>query len=305
MIISKIKIALLTLSLSFTSCAIFAQTPLIVDAGSDKIICSTQWGVDTTIIGGQPSAMGGIPPYTYSWQFKYPIPFSNTGITIYGSELLNDTTLANPKIVNPTWGNELDLPYMVLTVTDSVGTIASDSIHLIFSVFAFSLMNYSFYLVQGDSISFEEGPDIFYGVGPLTYLWQPSHGLSDSTKAYNFWMKPDYSISYYAIATDSVGCSATGDPNLVRIVVFPVGIEDCLPNTNFKVYPNPATDYLQIEINNTAVSDNTSFTLFNMLGKKVYSTQITSNQQQIDVSQLARGNYSYIIGEFQGKIILR
>jgi hypothetical protein len=305
MFISKIKIALLTFSLFLTSSTIFAQQPLTVDAGSDKIICSTQWGVDTTVIGGQPSAMGGIPPYTYSWHFKYPIPFSNTGITIYGSELLNDTTLSNPKIVSPTWGNELDLPYMVLTVSDSVGTIVSDSIHLIFSVFGYRLENYSTYLHQGDSVLFSGIPDVAAGIEPLTYLWQPSHGLSDSTQASNFWMKPDYTISYYVIATDSVGCSDSGDPNLVHITVFPVGIEDGQPNINLKIYPNPATDFLQVEINNTAVSDNQHFTLFDMLGKKVYSTQITSNRQQIDVSQLTRGNYSYIIGEFQGKIILR
>ena len=300
----KINTSLFTLSLLFFSFASFSQQSLTVDAGVDQIICSTQWGVDTTTIGGQPTATGGYPPYTYNWSFEYPIPVSNT-VIIYGSELLNDTTLANPKIVGHTWGNELDLPYMVLTVTDSVGSIVSDSVHLIFSVFAFRIQSYSTFLNQGDSVLFTEVPDVQLGVGSLTYLWKPNHGLSDSTQISNFWMKPDHSISYYAVATDSVGCSAVGDSNLVRIEVFPVGIEDGIPNTNIKVYPNPATYYLQIEINNTAVSDNTSFTLFNMLGKKVYSTQINSNQQQIDVSQLARGNYSYIIGEFQGKIILR
>ena len=42
---------------------IFAQ--LSVDAGVDTIICKGIWGVDTTEIGGNPTALGGIEPYKY------------------------------------------------------------------------------------------------------------------------------------------------------------------------------------------------------------------------------------------------
>jgi hypothetical protein len=118
-------------------------------------------------------------------------------------------------------------------------------------------------------------------------------------------MKPEHSISYYVTATDSVGCSETGNPNLVHVTVFPLGIEDGLPNTNIKIYPNPATSYIEIEISSKNISNSEYFTLIDMHGKEVYSIQITSNKQQIDVSELASGNYSYIMGGFTGKIVIR
>jgi hypothetical protein len=305
MIVSKIRITLLAFSLFFTTNTIFAQQPLTVDAGSDQAICNEiNNGIDTTIIGGQPTATGGIPPYTYSWNFVYPIPFLTSG-TIYASDLLNDTTIANPLIISSAGPNETNLPYMVLTVTDSIGNTASDSIHLIFSQFAMHLGgSMGYYVTQGDSIHCSYG-DVSGGVGNNpTHLWTPNQGLLDSTN-YDFWTKPDTTIHYTLTITDSIGCSQTGQQGIVIVYVFPLGIENDQPNTNIKVYPNPASDFIQVETMNGSSKIGDTFTLHDMLGKAVLSTVIQSKLQQIDVSQLARGSYSFVIGEGTGKVILK
>jgi hypothetical protein len=145
-------------------------------------------------------------------------------------------------------------------------------------------------------------PDIFGGCGPLSYLWRPNHGLIDSTNA-TFLSSPDTSINYYLTVTDSVGCTQTGQFDYIQVIVYPVGIEDGTPITNIKVYPNPASEYIQIERQNAIEEE--QFTLIDMLGRQILKTTLSSGNETIDVSSLARGNYSFIIGNSTGKIILR
>ena len=79
--------------------------PIVVDAGPDQIITSG----GSTIIGGSPTASGGIPPYTYNWT-------PATG--------LNNPTLANPS-ASPT----TTTIYSVIA-TDSKGCTGSDNMTL-------------------------------------------------------------------------------------------------------------------------------------------------------------------------------
>ncbi|MFT4754221.1 MAG: hypothetical protein ACI85Q_001777 [Salibacteraceae bacterium] len=280
--------------------SLFAQPVLTADAGSDQVICSDIDNViEAHFIGGQPSATGGEPPYTYSWSFSHSFNGINT---YYASDFFNDTTLANPTLIWMAIGNWPEIPPFVLTVTDSVGNVAIDSVQLQMSYFLWQLWLHSYLIHQGDSVHMQYQPDVFGGTGPLTYLWRPNHGLIDSTNA-TFWTVPDTSIQYYVTATDSVGCAQQGQIDYIQVTVFPVGIEDGLPNINIKVYPNPASDYIQIE--RIANAKEEQFTLYDILGKEVLNTLLNSTNQTIEVSSLTRGSYSYIIGESKGQIILK
>jgi hypothetical protein len=79
--------------------------PVSADAGPDQIIISG----GSTVIGGSPTASGGIPPYTYSWT-------PTTG--------LNDSTLGNPT-ASPT-----STTTYTVTVTDNKSCTGSDSMTL-------------------------------------------------------------------------------------------------------------------------------------------------------------------------------
>lgn len=66
----------------------------------------------------------------------------------------------------------------------------------------------------------------------------------------------------------------------------------------FNIYPNPGQNEINIELNFEAISGNNSnISIFDVLGKKVYSSAITSDQRFIAVnaSSLASGSYNVII----------
>jgi hypothetical protein len=79
--------------------------PVVADAGPDRTIMPG----GSTLIGGSPTASGGIPPYTYIWT-------PTTG--------LNDSTLANPT-ASPTTTTTY-----TITVTDSKDCTSSDNMTL-------------------------------------------------------------------------------------------------------------------------------------------------------------------------------
>ncbi|MCZ4317750.1 T9SS type A sorting domain-containing protein [Aequorivita viscosa] len=63
---------------------------------------------------------------------------------------------------------------------------------------------------------------------------------------------------------------------------------DEFQNIDFLLYPNPAKEQITIALND--VSSNYEVTIFNVLGKKVYASEIQKDGQ-IDVSGLASGTY--------------
>lgn len=79
--------------------------PLTVEAGLDRTLCQ----YESSVIGGSPSAAGGSTPYTYAW-----LPATD----------LDDPSIANPTLIPTTAGT---VTY-TLTVTDNVGTVATDQI---------------------------------------------------------------------------------------------------------------------------------------------------------------------------------
>lgn len=81
------------------------RSNLVIDAGIDRQVCSG----GNVLIGGSPTASGGIGTYVYSW---------SNGAT------LNNTTIANPLATISTTTT------YVLTVTDSVGCSAMDTLTL-------------------------------------------------------------------------------------------------------------------------------------------------------------------------------
>lgn len=157
-------------------------------------------------------------PVNYTWECKYLLS-ENT--TFYASDFLDDTTSKFPIIKD--WLTWPDWLTFKLTVKDDLGNLANDSIKVRFSVFVYSLEYFQLYIDQGDSIQIG-GEFVGGGIEPLTYLWTPSDWLDDST-LYAPWSKPDSSISYFQVATDSIGC--VSEPNQgFHIVVRPTSVEN-------------------------------------------------------------------------------
>ncbi|MDW5290979.1 T9SS type A sorting domain-containing protein [Formosa sp. PL04] len=73
-------------------------------------------------------------------------------------------------------------------------------------------------------------------------------------------------------------------------------IDDVLAS-KFKVYPNPARDYINIQSKNVSVS---SIDMYNILGAKVLSSKLTVDR--INVSSLAKGVYLMKINSVDGSV---
>src|SRR5262245_972979 len=93
----------------------------IADAGIDTTICLTS-SFTPFQIGGNPTASGGAGSYLYTWTL-----FSE-GQSL-ASDLLDDTTLANPTVLQAVYGKIV----FHLQVIDANGNICFDSVAIYFS----------------------------------------------------------------------------------------------------------------------------------------------------------------------------
>ncbi len=75
----------------------------------------------------------------------------------------------------------------------------------------------------------------------------------------------------------------------------PTAIEDVVPDFELKAYPNPATDFVNIELTNSA-----NLTIYNAAGSVVRSTVLYAGLNQVTISNLSNGVYLFSI-EIEGE----
>jgi Secretion system C-terminal sorting domain len=262
--------------------SIRTQGQLVVNAGNDTIICVEMWGVDTTEIGGNPAAIGGTEPYSYTWTTNYTI-----GLYTYGaSYFLDDSTLSNPKIVNDAPDN---LKFK-LTVRDNIGTQNEDSITVRFSRFAYTLEDYFANINQGDTVSLMH--NIGLGIEPLSYVWTPDYNISDPSIS-NPKVWPDSSVNYQVIAIDSIGC--VSEPDIFEIYVNPLGI--LMPEKircQSTIFPNPV-DNNSVIFFDAAQKDKLTIKIINTKGQVIFSDKFSNNSYKIGNIITTSGLYIYVI----------
>lgn len=274
------KQLILLLSLS----PIYLSSQLKSNAGGNLYLCSTIDSFELApinknrpniFLGGSPTASRGIRPYRYKWECK--IKTISTSIPyIYASDLINDTTIANPKLkfksgLTGSFIANKQIKF-ILTVTDSVGSTSIDSITVGQSSFIYSMIS-SIGKRKEDTILL---PNIASGgINPIKIIWSPSVYLKDTnidgTRTYT-----PVGITYTGYRVDSLGCkSSTFDIQVDLIVV-------AIQNSKIKDYilnfHNPITSSSIFEINKSAQIE--KIELFNSMGQKIYS-QSSSNILEI------------------------
>jgi len=91
-----------------------------------------------------------------------------------------------------------------------------------------------------------------------------------------------------------IGASGTDDYTLDNGSFYffkyqnPTFIKDNLTEDNISVYPNPANNYLKIDIANNDVS---GIDIYNITGQKVLSQNKTGNSGTVNISSLPKGSY--------------
>lgn len=72
-----------------------------------------------------------------------------------------------------------------------------------------------------------------------------------------------------------------------------VGIEDVVNNPHVSIYPNPSSDFIQVSY--TDFSEALNITIYDMQGKIVKSTKVTSNNELINIQDLPAGTYGLVL----------
>lgn len=91
---------------------------------------------------------------------------------------------------------------------------------------------------------------------------------------------------------------SAGDTLTWIISAQPIGIEE-LSSPDFKIYPNPCSEYIQIDLQ-TELS--AALSMYDLNGHVILQKKTVQNNERIDVSNLASGAY---ILELRGKNIIR
>jgi hypothetical protein len=286
------KYIFLIFSLFFLK-SVFSQ--LIIDAGNDTTFCIDMNNPGDYSIGGSPTVLSGTPPYTYTWTIKEPYQLGSN--FLHADVFLSDTTIANPAVVDGF--GLVDSMYFFLQVEDNAGFIAKDSILIRLSTFGLSLDFFTYNIYSGDSLFLNWGSQVGGGLGSLSYLWQPTHGLIDSTSNV-FWAYPTQSVNYYCIVTDAFGCSIT-TPIVYYINVHYLSVDELLETetTDFIAYPNPTTGEFYLDLNEKRVDRIQIFDVNMRL-----MDEVAPPLASFDMSNYAKGTY-FIQFEYKGKLISR
>jgi len=187
---------------------------LVVNAGLDQTICHPNNGGGTQL-GGNPTATGGTPPYSFSWT-----PTTN----------LDNASAANP-VATPT----TTTTYTV-TVTDSGETPqeASGSVTVTVSPELITDAGDDKVIAQGSSVQIGGNPTA-NGGSPgaddlgYTYSWTPTSGL-DNPNIANPTASPSEATTYIVTVTDSNGCEDTNE--MTVMVNFGPGVASVTEDTN-------------------------------------------------------------------------
>jgi hypothetical protein len=145
---SGIKLSFKYLAVVFLilTCSVKIIAQITVDPGNSRTICAA----DSTILGGSPTANGGMPPYTYSWS-------PNTG--------LNSTTVSNPSAApNVTTTYTITVNDLMMIPSTATVTVTVDPAPAVNA--GADLIN-----CVGASINFS--PSV---AGGITYLWNFGDG---------------------------------------------------------------------------------------------------------------------------------
>ncbi len=165
---------------------------IVVDAGPDDTLCEGE----TVILGGTPTASGGIGDLTYSWT-----PTAG---------------LSDPTSPNPEADPAMTTTYTV-TVTDSLGCVYDDDVTVVIAPPVVANAGPVDSICAAEAVTLGGSPTGSGGLGSLSYYWEPAGLFSDPTLP-NPAPRPDTTSQYIVSVTDAAGCV---DYDTVVITVAP------------------------------------------------------------------------------------
>ncbi len=272
--------------LSLSCCLVVsaANAQCVADAGEDQHLCGNLFGgFDTVALGGDPVVTGGTAPYTFSWSARLDMGWG--GWVYWASDMLNDTSLAHPSLVQP-----MEEMWYILTVTDAEGNTCTDSVFVGLSLFGFIMENMPVNIVQGDSFQFFAGSNVEGSRPPFSYVWHPNESLSDSTSL-TAWASPTESTDYYLTITDPMGCSVDGAPYyLVNVTPLGTGAE-AGSGSSLNAFPSPADRQFTV-VPGRSFTSGAELRVLDMNGRVLERSSATRGTRVIHCGHWSSGIYT-------------
>ncbi len=249
----------------------------MVDAGADQKVCPNS--SPTYTLGGNPTASGGVLPYTFQWQ-----PTTS----------LNNSFIANP-IASPT----ITTTYTV-TVKGANGESGKDTVTVYF---------YNYSLNAGNNVTIQQGQTITLHAqanGATGVYWQPPSGNIYNQNTLNPDVFPTQTIIYTLSAVYPGGCTLN---DYVTVTV--------IPGTNLFFYntftPNGDGANDVFYIGNLGEYPDNVLEIYNRYGQKVYTRTPYQNDWDGKYlnAELPAGTYFYILdtkspngGKYKGNVTI-
>lgn len=272
----KLYLSILTLSLTiFVNINVFGQVK--ADAGPDLKLCLNQTNLDSTFVGGNPTAIGGTPPYKYIWSTAIP----GSKYIKSASGYLNDTTISNPQLK---YLGSVDLNLMVI---DGKGEFSYDEVKVKVSSNAMTTDQKVRYISKGQSVelyTLYQG-----GFPPYKYFWTPNYNISDTNAAKPI-VNPDTSLTYFVKIVDSKGC--IGPRDNFTIYLYPTSLKELnSESVPFEIIPNPVIDISTLKFNNQNLRE-VRITITDMVGHELKLLELSGfGEYQIHSSDFKSGIY--------------
>jgi len=208
-------------------------------------------GLNETQCEGSSVVLNASGSDTYSWS-------PATGLS---------TTTGSTVVAGPT-----STTTYTVTGTDANGCVGTDSM--------------TFTVNQNPSVDlggpyYQENPPLTLdaGAGFSSYSWS----TSETTQTIDVSTNDTYSVT----VVDTNGCSGTG----AAFVAFTASLSNIDGTVTFvKVYPNPASSFVQVEVSKT--HSPIKVMLFDMTGALLKTAEMNSELLKMDVSNLAAGTYT-------------
>jgi hypothetical protein len=160
-------------------------------------------------------------------------------------------------------------------------------------------------VLVGNDLTLGGSPSGDGGSAPLTYQWLPEENLSDASASNPIFTGFSSSV-FTLLVTDSRGCFAA---DTIQILI--TEISDPLSQSMLKAFPNPGSGSIRVEAPKNLNLKNTKVSLVDAAGRFAVSESWNISQPQflIDVSKLAKGQYTLVVQDdknsVSSKIILQ
>jgi hypothetical protein len=131
-----------------------------------------------------------------------------------------------------------------------------------------------------------------------TVRWYFGDALNSTSTVANptFWYKANGTYSVRLVVTNANGCSDSTSASVI-ITGVRTGVNDLVEPLQIKVYPNPFSESVQIEIENTTMNfgNNDKIMVTNALGQTVHQAVLNQKVMSLDSQNWSEGIYNVMI----------